>query len=303
MAVLYAGLDGGGTKTAVRLTDGGGREWASFTAPGISYTGASAPAVDTVLTQIFRELLALCGAEPLSAVCVCAAGVSRPDVPERIRAAAQAGGYTGPLRIEGDHVGALAGALGASTGVILLSGTGSICYGRGLRDGQVEEYRTGGWGHIMGDEGSGYAIGQAILCAAARSADGRTPPTCLTPLLYDALKTNHMPNILSWVYGGADKREIASLAPLLDPACAQGDTAALTIARQAAEELTLLTVPVLEHFALTEGRLALSGSILEQCASVREQTLQCLHGRFPSLACVSPAADAAAGAVLLAREL
>lgn len=301
--LLYAGLDGGGTKTAVRLMDKFGRKNVRFTAPGINYTGSSPDMVKAALDGIFCKLRLFCEGDTLAAVCICAAGVSRPDVPERLRAAVNTAGYKGPLRIEGDHVGALAGALESTSGAILLAGTGSICYGRTHWNGKLEEHRTGGWGHIMGDEGSGYAIGQAILRSVARSADGREPPTCLTSLVYGALNTDSLAGILAQVYAGTDKRAIAALAPLLDQACAQGDSAALAIAQEAAEELALLTVPVLERLKLTGDRLALSGSILEKCACVRERTIQCLGSRFPSLTCVSPKADAATGAALLAMEL
>lgn len=303
MGLLYAGLDGGGTKTAVRLMDKFDRERASFTAPGINYTGVSPAVVEAALDGIFLKLRLLCEGDTLAAVCICAAGVSGPGVPERLQVAVRRSGYTGPLRIEGDHVGALAGALGTSSGAILLAGTGSICYGRIFRNGRLEERRTGGWGHIMGDEGSGYAIGQAILRAVARSADGREPPTCLIPLVHEALGTDSMSGILARAYAGKGKQEIAALAPLLDQAYAREDAAALAIAREAAEELALLTVPVVERLGLSTDRMALSGSILEKCACVRGQTLQCLAARFPSLACVSPKADAAAGAALLAMEL
>lgn len=303
MPALYAGLDGGGTKTAVRLADGAGRELACFTAPGINYTGAAPAAVEAALRDVFSRLAQLCAGRPLAAVCVCAAGVSRPDVPGRLEAAVRACGYDGPLRIEGDHLGALAGALGSSSGAILLAGTGSICYGRVRRGDQFEERRTGGWGHIMGDEGSGYAIGRAILCAAARAADGREPPTCLTGLVYGHWEVDSMAQVLARAYGGTDKREIAALAPLLDPACARQDAAALRIAGEAADELALLAVPVVEALGLREDRLALAGSILEKCACVRERTVQRLKARSPQLTCAAPRSDAAAGAVLLAMEL
>src|SRR5205085_1278058 len=62
-------------------------------------------------------------------------------------------------------------------GIVIIAGTGSIVYGRNQRG---EAARAGGWGHLIGDEGSGYWIGREALAAVMRAEDGRGPSTRMT---------------------------------------------------------------------------------------------------------------------------
>ena len=80
-----------------------------------------------------------------------------------------------------DQETALAGALGAPCGMVLIAGTGSICFGR---DAVVKQPGSGGYGHKIDDEGSGYALGRDALAAVVRAQDGRAAdaahgPGCL----------------------------------------------------------------------------------------------------------------------------
>ena len=68
----------------------------------------------------------------------------------------------------------LVAGVGDEPGVVLIAGTGSIAYGVN-HDGFAA--RAGGWGYVLGDEGSGYWIGRQALAAVVREADGRGPKT------------------------------------------------------------------------------------------------------------------------------
>ena len=92
---------------------------------------------------------------------------------------------------------ALYGGTLTGCGVILIAGTGSVCFARN-QQGQI--WRTGGWGHLIGDEGSAYAVSAAMLRAVLMECDGRGEKTLLTPLVMEKLGISDPMGIVDWVY-------------------------------------------------------------------------------------------------------
>src|SRR5258706_8049587 len=112
-----------------------------------------------------------------------------------------------------DMVTALAGASLTRPGVVVIAGTGSIAYGR-REDGR--DARAGGWGYLMGDEGSGYAIGRAALQAAAHAADGRGASTRLLEAIPAYFKVHTFDDVRNTIYGATVTRpQIAGLAAVV----------------------------------------------------------------------------------------
>merc|ERR1711964_171025 len=97
---------------------------------------------------------------------------------------------------------------GTREGVIAISGTGSIVYGRN-HGGKAA--RAGGWGHLLGDEGSGYDIGLQGLRAVVRMADGRQPSTLLIPEILTQISLTSPNQLVKWI-SKVDKSQIAQLA-------------------------------------------------------------------------------------------
>jgi glucosamine kinase len=133
----------------------------------------------------------------------------------------------------GDAEAAVHDAFGTGPGVLLIAGTGSIAWGRTRKGIPL---RVGGWGTILGDEGSGYAVGLAGLRAVVRAADGREAPTTLSNAVINAVGVAAMENLIPWA-AGADKSEIAALAPVVLREAVSGDVCAAAIAEEAAREL------------------------------------------------------------------
>ncbi|MBB6730428.1 BadF/BadG/BcrA/BcrD ATPase family protein [Cohnella zeiphila] len=294
-----AGIDGGGTKTAVRIANEDGRTIASFEAGPLNFTGQDEISVRLTLQDIFDQIGVACGELSLCIqTCIGAAGISHPTVAERLTAAVRGSGYEGGLLLTGDHVTALCGGVDSLHGIIVIAGTGSICYGQteaGL------SHRTGGFGHLIDDEGSGYSIGRELLAAVVRAEDGRSGPTVLTRLAFERLQADGVRDIVGFVYDQTrNKKDIAALAPLLSEACAAGDPAALAIAERSARALLGLVVPVAEKLSLAEGPLALAGSVLLRNDYVRDKFRKLLSERFPRMTVFPARRDAADGAVRLA---
>ncbi|SFB53853.1 BadF-type ATPase [Cohnella sp. OV330] len=294
-----AGVDGGGTKTAVTVMDETGRTLKTFASGGINYNGRDESEVRRHLADIVTMLDEACGGlASCTQLVVGAAGVSNPTVPGRLTAALRESGYGGGVHIVGDHETALFGALEREHGMILIAGTGSICYGRS-ESGDV--HRTGGFGHLIDDEGSGYSIGRSVLSAVVRAHDDRAPATVLTEMTYAKLGIGSVAEIVGFVYDRrTGKQDIASLAPLLSEACALCDDAALAIAARSGAELCELVRPVAERLWPDGGELALAGSVLHRNAHVREALLARLRQVCPSVQAVEARRDASEGAALMA---
>jgi N-acetylglucosamine kinase-like BadF-type ATPase len=296
-----AGIDGGGTKTAVALLAPGGIALGRAVFGPLNPNSGRAAAEKT-LSDCFAWLktqpggLAACGA-----ICAGSAGISNPDARRFLEDTIRQNGYTGPLSLVGDQVTALAGALGRPVGAVLIAGTGSICYARAA-DGA--EQRVGGWGHLIDDEGSGYALGRDILRAVVRAEDGRGPKTALSALVAQRLGSPEIGAVIRFTYAPeTTKKEIAALAPLLGDALAQGDAAAHTILEHAIAEMAAMAAAALRPLGLEAGELAMLGSVLEKNAAIRVGVQEALHAQFPALAFPAARGDAAQGAALMAAKL
>ncbi|MFM7554573.1 MAG: BadF/BadG/BcrA/BcrD ATPase family protein, partial [Verrucomicrobiota bacterium] len=173
-----------------------------------------------------------------AAVGVGMAGVRTEEDRRRLRSVVARVWPGVPVRVDHDLVSALeAASLDASepydARMILLSGTGSCCFGRDLRGRTA---KAGGWGHQLGDQGSGYAIGYAGLREAIAHLEhtGRTGP--LARRLLKATGTADPEAWVAWLQA-ASKREVAALAPEVFAAAAAGDDRARAVVERCLGEL------------------------------------------------------------------
>lgn len=300
MKRYVAGFDGGGTKTAMEARDMDGKVLLRYEAEGLNYNSNSEEALKDTLEELGDKLSAIEGGiSSCDTLCVSTAGISNPRARGFFEKTLRELGFQCQLVFVGDHVGALYGSLGKGEGIILVSGTGSICYGKN-RDGK--ESRTGGWGHLIDDEGSGYAIGRDILSAAVRSFDKRTESSILLPMVLKAIGGASIQDIIQYTYKAASKKDIAALAPLLTEALHHKDKEAAAIAGKAAEELVKLVLPVARQLELEGGEIAFTGGVLLHCGEIRREVEYRLSGELPELKIVKARYDSVAGAVFIALE-
>ena len=297
MMPYYVGIDGGGTKTAVELRTRGSAAHSRAVFGPLNCNSdrpAAAKALADTLAWLAAQPEGLAGCDGL---CIGSAGISNPDAYNFIQDIIRAGGYTGPLQIVGDQVTALAGALGQPVGTVLIAGTGSICYAR-TADGR--EARSGGWGHLIDDCGSGYALGRAALALAVQTSDGRADAQTLLQAMYQATGSQDVQGILNYVYySGQDKSAIAALAKAV-LACAQADDeASLAILRQGAAELARIAQALSKRLDMPRPRLALLGGLLTHESPYRVLAFEALQ---PYAQIVSAQHDALWGAAQLAYE-
>ena len=217
-----AGMDGGGTKTVLEARAPDGRVLLRERFGPLNLNSAAAQAVRETMQGCTDALARLPGGlEACAALCVGSAGVSNPQARALLEQMLRRCGYRGALLLTGDQETALAGALGAPCGMVLIAGTGSICFGR---DAAGKTARSGGYGHKIDDEGSGYALGRDALAAVVRAQDGRGPRTLLTDLVFAQLKVVDVGGLVQFTYDPqTDKKQIAALAPLVARAYEAGD--------------------------------------------------------------------------------
>ena len=298
--MLYCGWDGGGTKTEVCLTDEAGRKVASAVFGPLNPNGASRSQVSETVRQCVAYMKEQAGSlSGIGGLAIGMAGISSLEARTLVENALAEAGWRGPCRLVGDQEIALAGAVDGP-GMLLIAGTGSVCCGR---DAAGCLFRTGGYGYLIDDVGSGWAIGREILTAVVRAADGRGPETVLTERVFDTLKIASIGELITWLYAPeTGKREVAALAALLPGALEQGDEAALSIAKRAAEDLAEMAETGWRKSGLEEGTIAFAGSVLLRMPFIREALEERLRRTCPGLRAVESQGTPAEGAAKIARE-
>lgn len=294
------GWDGGGSKTEVLCLTAEDAVLGQAAFGPLNINGADENRIGHTIGECLSFMAGLPGGlSACRALVIGTAGVSNTAAVGFIEEQVRALGYTGPLRILGDQEIVLAGAV-KGTGAVLIAGTGSVCLGR---DETGRTARAGGYGHLIDDGGSGYAIGRDILRAVVRAQDGRGTPTLLAPLVFEQLGINSVTPLITWLYApGTGKKEVASLAPLLLRALEAGDDAAARIAHTAAAELAALVCAVFDRLSRTEGELVLSGSILSHYPVIAQEMLSLCAVRLPGVRPVPMRGTAAQGAARLALQ-
>jgi N-acetylglucosamine kinase-like BadF-type ATPase len=230
------GIDAGGTKTVCLLADERGDIVAEARGAGANLHAAGELAMEKVLHEVMEEAIGDRAIEP-SAICLGIAGVDRDDEMRTVRAIMRRIGHKSRVLVVNDALIALVAGARDAAGIVVIAGTGSIAYGR---NAQFEAARAGGWGHMIGDEGSGYWIGREALAAVMRAYDGRGPATALTADVLAHVEADDESRLPAIVYDRALPRmTVAALGPIVQQAATAGDAVAMRILERAADELVL----------------------------------------------------------------
>jgi len=299
---LFIGIDGGGTRCVAVATDRAGHELARREGgPGLVHADrldAGAAALATLAEATIRAA----GAEPPAAVLCCAlAGAGREPERSALERALQERGIAAVCRVTTDAEAALFDAFGPGPGLLLISGTGSIAWGR-AEDGVTA--RAGGWGALLGDEGSAYALGIEALRQVVRAHDGRAPDTALAPEVLRHTGRRAVEELVSWA-AAADKAEIAALAPIVTAAARQGDAVARAMVDEAARELASFMVALPRRLGpwTAPPTAALAGALLAPAGPLRAPTINAIRESGVPVRILDRAIDGARGAAALARDM
>jgi N-acetylglucosamine kinase-like BadF-type ATPase len=208
------------------------------------------------------------------------------------------------VQAEGDPPAALASGTFGGPGIGLIAGTGAVALAENARGERTDR---GGWGYLVGDEGSGYWIGIRAVQAAARALDGRGPATVLTDRVLYFYGETSLRAVASRIYGfELERPEIAALAPVVLDVAAGGDAVATRIVREAADELVLLLEAVAAAAAFTEERervIVAAGGVLRPGNLLWDELAERIERRLPGFRLVAPRFPPVIGAYILALRL
>jgi N-acetylglucosamine kinase-like BadF-type ATPase len=269
-------IDGEGSKTILKVIDQtgkiipllkNGKQVHEIEAMGANVNTIGQKATEKVINSLFEDVSIVGEKEhhlldilPISRVVAGMAGVSVPQSYEFIR------DLFLKLGISKDHLQILSDAeialkLLKGKGIVLISGTGSVCFteNSGLRQ------KVGGFGRILGDEGSGYQIGLQAIRAGLAEERGFAPPTTLTPLLKNFFNVTELTALLPQINSvEISAATIAEISPLVFAQAAAQDPVALEILDQAANDLSKLVSTALKISELTDCELHLRGNVFKE---------------------------------------
>jgi N-acetylglucosamine kinase-like BadF-type ATPase len=301
---LILGIDGGGSTTVALLA----------TATEVIGRGEAGPSnMQTVgVTRAFKAIedaiaaaFAEAGRAPavVRAAVLGLAGADRPQEQTLVRSWAERYGLATQVEVVNDAQLLLAAGTPEGWGIALVAGTGSIAFGR-RPDGRIG--RAGGWGYLLGDEGSAYALVMGALQEVAHAADGRGPPTVLTEKMLEALGGERPMDLIPAVYrGGWDRASLAGLAPIVLEAAERGDGVAGRIVAQGAQQLALTVAAAAMRLELPPDRLpvAITGGTILSSEHYRQTVLQGLDKLGIHADPVTLVHEPADGGVRLARQV
>jgi N-acetylmuramic acid 6-phosphate etherase len=297
---LFLGIEGGGTRTVALMVDARGKLLKRVEAgPG------NARLLDDAQLLELLEGIAAKLSMP-DAVGIGMAGVRTALDARRVRQAAQKVWGPVPCRVTDDLETALSADettdAEVRARVLVLSGTGSCCFGRVT--GSPRKAKVGGWGHVLGDDGSGYDIGLHALRAAVAHHDELGEWPALGKRILWRLRLTEPHELISWAQG-AHKSEVAALAEEVFQASTKGDRMAKAILEAARESLARDAVLCAEKLAKRGSHVefVLAGGTLLKQPRFTAQLAARLRKLWPGAVVAPLRREGAWGAAAAAREI
>jgi N-acetylglucosamine kinase-like BadF-type ATPase len=299
--MFVLGIDAGGTKTVCQLADERAGLRIETRGPGATLQASGELAVEQVLREVIEPALRDPEVRP-TAVCLGMAGVDRPLEADIVRGILSRLVPSAERLVVNDALVALEAGVGAGPGVVVLAGTGSIAYGR---DQAGHAARAGGWGYVLGDEGSGYWLGRRALRAVVRAADRRGLPTSLTQRILDRYQVEREQDLVHQVYyGGSKPTTIAALSGIVQAAAADDqDEVAHRILNDGATELATAALAVARRLGLEACPFLLGGGVFPAVPLLASGVAVRVRAVLPRATVDVLAVEPACGAVRLAIAL
>jgi N-acetylglucosamine kinase-like BadF-type ATPase len=294
---LVVGIDAGGSKTRAFAVDREGAVVGRGAGGGANLLSSPDPAgsIAAALTE------SLGSAKPEAVVLSCSGG-DRPADREKGRAIlTQLVGPAVRIEVTHDAIAALYAGNPAGCGVVLISGTGSIAFGR---NDEGDERRAGGWGYLIGDEGSAVWLGLEGLRAAAHHADGRGAGTTITAHVLRELGVQSFMEVIPELYGRPHPAPaILASVRAVGRAAAESDAIAVSIVQRGAHALARAASVVAAELRLEDGPVYLAGGAFESLPSLGRAVRGELLRMLPRATVEPVSEEPAMGAARLAMRL
>jgi glucosamine kinase len=298
---LFLAIDAGGTKTRCLLADEN-HVLARAVGGSVKLMRVGEAEATSRLRAMLDEVARSAGVNlrDVSHTCIGLAGLSIEAVREWATSEL-AGIVGGEILLVGDEEIALDGAFRDGPGILIIAGTGSNVLGRAA-DGAT--YNAGGWGPALGDEGSGFWIGQEGLRAGFWAIDRGIPTTLLAEIGRE-WETKSLGEIVEKA-NARPGPDLPALAPVVVRCADAGDELANAVLERAgvelAEQVALVALKMKESGPARKVEAAYTGSVLEHIRQVRDAMIAALKTSSPSVKVREGAVDALEGALWRARE-
>lgn len=268
MQNIYAGIDGGGTKTSVSALDENGRViFSHIYGPSNFLNGIE---FEETMFLLFRDLFIrikdlYCSRTEIK-IMAGFAGISSGECEKRFvetfkKASLGYDVLLGSFSLESDALLALNVYFDKKPGLLLISGTGSICYGKD-KEGQM--FRTGGFGYLIDDAGSGFWFGKQAVKAALSSHYHPGSKTVLEDMVKDHYSIENIDELFNLIYKSDPRSVISSASELIFKADAEGCPIAGKIVENGSKELIKLIRDCSELTAGSSTCAVLHGSVFKQ---------------------------------------
>jgi len=302
------GVDGGGSKTTVQISDIKGQKLSRFISGASSYKSVGREkAVKNLNRGVLKAISELKDSNNVNFVSSCF-GFAGNDVSEDLKVYRaivfneKIGGFLEPKKTiicNDTWIGLEAGSESKNR-IAIIAGTGSNCLGIN------EEGKTAGasgWDYILADEGSGYGVGHKALKAVVRSYDGRGEKTILTRLILDKLKLEKVLDLTGWVYDAPfSKVKISALAKTVCSAALMGDKVSMGILKEEAKEASISVVTVAKKLGLSNRKfdLVFIGGLFNCREYFKNTLIDVLKKELPKINFIPGLINPVEGAIKLA---
>ena len=304
MKQCVIGIDGGGTKTHLLCVDMEGIVLAEVYGGSSNLCSNSEDMVRQYLEVLISDMkLSLNEEVGIVSICLGTAGLIADRANERLTEMLRELLGDIVVQIVGDMETALIANIDDEAGVLVISGTGAIAYGMDLNQ---KTYRSGGWGHLVGDEGSAYWIAAEGLRRALKSFDGRGKMTDLYEAFKSYLNCQNHSELVSMIYRSTfNKSQMADLARVVGEVAEDGDRIAIQILQEAGIELAHLGASVIRKLRLddlNQFKVITAGSVLLNNEFVQDSFRETLLALYPQSKVIPIQKSAAYGATKLALD-
>jgi len=296
----FIGIDGGGTKTDTIITDENLNQLYELKGGPLNLLSFSpSESSRTILHLIYSCLEQLnIGSDHLACLGIGAAGAGRIEEAKILEQTLKNFlPHSVHIKIITDAEAALEGAFSGKPGCILISGTGSIIFGKD-QNGII--HRCGGLGKIIGDEGSGYMIGKKGIIAAAKEYDGRGEKSLVTQLLKEKFQIQSLRDIINAVY--KNSLDISSVTPIVLASAGNNDKVALKIIDSETDELLSLIACMMKKLKNGINDISFSGSLLSSANVFSISLRNKLTASYNLIKIKEPLYSPAMGAIFIAKE-
>jgi len=299
------GFDCGATNSEAAVADVEGNILSSLIGkPANFLVIGSSKASENILSLIkeCKEKLN-CEYENIKSIVIGAAGAGREEDATKLKnallnSASKYGITIKLLKVIGDAQIALEGAFPNNSGAIVIAGTGSIIYGK---DENGKIYRSGGFGRIVGDEGSGYSIGRKAIQYVAKFYDGCGEKTDIVNSFANKYDINSSEKLLKKVY--KENFDIASVAELVLDSASRDDKTALTILNEESDELILQIQALMKKMNVSKMNISFAGSLILNKNIYSDMMREKIKYSLSGVRVVKAKYPPAQGAINIARKM